>query len=81
MVPGFFLTCNSGNEVERTSSSNSQKSAMENLGIKPMNTLNPKTDQHKFPPYNIKTYCMATIVRRFDWLLSGHYVLVMTEHY
>ena len=64
MVPGFFLTCNSGNEVERTSSSNSQKSAMENLGIKLMNTLNPKTDQHKFPPYNIKTYCMATIVRR-----------------
>ena len=54
---------------------------MENLGIKLMNTLNPKTDQHKFPPYNIKTYCMATIVRRFDWLLSGHYVLVMTEHY
>ena len=81
MVPGFFLTCNSGNEVERTSSSNSQKSAMENLGIKLMNTLNPKTDQHKFPPYNIKTYCMATIVRHFDWLLSGHYVLVMTEHY
>ena len=63
MEPGFSLTCNPGNEVERSSSSNSRKSAMENLRMKLINPLSPNTDQHKFPPCNIKTYCMAKIVR------------------
>ena len=64
MDPGFSLTCNPGNEVEKSSSSNPQKSAMNNLRMKLINPLNPDTEQHKFPPYNIKTYCitMATIV-------------------
>ena len=65
MDPEFSLTCKPGNEVEKSSSSNSQKSAMNNLRMKLINPLNPNTDQHEFPPYNIKTYCitMATIVR------------------
>ena len=44
---------------------------MNNLRMKLINPLNPNTDQHEFPPYNIKTYCitMATIVRT-RWLAA-----------
>ena len=43
MDPGFSLTCKPGNEVEKSSSSNSQKSAKNNLLMKLINPLNPNT--------------------------------------
>ena len=43
MDPGFSLTCNPGNEVEKSSSSNSQKSAHEQFANE---TNKPFKSQH-----------------------------------
>ena len=76
---GSLLLVTPGNEVEKSSSSNSRKSAKENLRMKLINPLNPNTDQHKFPPYNIKTYCMAKIVRSL-WLAAKWALCSCNDH-